>query len=118
MTSRFDDVFPTGDAPAWLARFETAPSAALDELLRGAVYLPAAEDPVLALVDWVLEIGDFRGFRTKLDGVLSDWIRERGNSVGAEPDPQDEARAWIAASMLVAYSPDLTEAASTLRPLV
>ncbi len=118
MTSRFDEAFPIGETPAWLADFETDAVAAVDALLRGKVYLPGAEDPALALLDWTLQIGEDSEFTAGLDEAVSAWISRHAIGVAKDLDSYSEARAWMAASTLVAYSPDLGQAARALHQMV
>ena len=104
--------------PRWLLRFLKNPDEALDQLLRGEVYLEESDaaDPGDILIDWVERYSDELGFRETLDAALARWIEKSWTA--PPPLPEDElvwADAWIRACNAVAYIEVLEASATALR---
>ncbi len=112
----WEDVFASGNPPAWLTEFEGDPYGAVDALLwrrfyHGPLNLAEPEDLV---IDWVLLIGEAGDFATRLDRTMTAWVERNWGSLGSG-STAGLAGAWSRLPDVVAATGVLTGTARALR---
>ena len=110
--------FQGGLVPTWLADFTSEPEQAVSSLLGGAMpldHLTAAE-PSMLLLDWLEMLAEDSDFPRALDEALASWIDAQWDDTLAVGDSASlTAVAWTRACEIIAYAPQLIDAAAQLR---
>jgi hypothetical protein len=104
--------------PSWILRFLDEPDAALDQILRGAVFLGAsgAAEPGDLLIDWIDRYADDLDIGDVFDERLAAWLEIHWDA--PDNDDGDEivaADAWVRALNAVGYLEELQQSAEVLR---
>ena len=110
--------FQGGLVPTWLSDFTSEPEQAVAFLLGGAMpldHLTAAE-PSMLLLDWLEMLAEDSDFPRALDEALASWIDAQwGDTLALGDSASLTAVAWTRVCEIIAYSPQLIDAAAQLR---